>query len=263
MISEELINKKLTTFRNDCVKQGITLLPKESSRLNAYFKNQLAAELGDDLENASFEDLIASMDGCGISPIEEYIEKSDNERETAQAEPAKESPKKETRAKAKKVLEKASADNLPAERKTSDPSKEKASKKEKPSGDQDFQSFFFDVENRPSSSESRELRKRIAALERDKLIGSRSIAIYHRDFALLSAVAKFGKRGRTPIELDGITIDSMTQVIHLATKLLAKELSTLKNEKLLKIVRDEQERITEEAAGVDEQIQELKKRLES
>lgn len=266
-MANDVIVKKLEYFREELKKHDIILYPKDSSRLTAYFKNQLAAEFGSDIKNANFDDLIASMGGCGISPIENYLDKIDtdailpveNEEKTqasASHDPAS-------------VVEPLTDNLSSTEPEHTQPAEEikpvKLEKSQKKQKQQfDYQSFFVEEEgvSRKDSPEAREIRRRIAALEKDKKITSRSVSIYRRDFALLSALSQYGKNGRMPLEVDGIDIDNMAQAIHAAVKLLSKELASLGNERLLKYVTDAQSRVTDEVGYIDEKIESLQKKLD-
>ena len=69
--------KRIEKFITECEQHGIKFAPKDRGRIMSGFERRLVEEFGEGFAKATFEEIMSTLDGCGIRAIEEYIQQMD------------------------------------------------------------------------------------------------------------------------------------------------------------------------------------------
>lgn len=259
--NKQLAAKRLDKFRIECKERDIPALnTSENTRLKTIFVNDLSEKYGKDIQGATFDDLLSDLMGSGITPIEQYIQSLTDEFPFLGEEPVMEElPDPPTRN--ENEVKGAEDDMEP------NPSEE-VQKKERQTRTRKKNTNSNDIFWTPASSargdtkKARELRKKISVIAKDRDILHRQFSIYRQDYAIIQGILEYGKKGSTPLECNGLSLDNHQNLIHAALENLIRDLEASGNTECFQNIKKFREMAEDEVAYFNDKISKLDKELQ-
>lgn len=256
-IYKQLAVKRLDEFRKECKEKDIPALnTSENTRLKTIFVNDLSEKYGKDIQKATFDDLLSDLMGSGINPIEQYIQSIQNEFPLFGEEP---------------VIEEDPDPKAGNERPQNDIESEPSDESQKPErqtrtrrkGTSSNDIFWTPASSvRGDTQRAREIRKKINIIVKDRDIVHRQLSLYRHDLAILQGILEYGKKGSTPLECNGLSLDNHQNVVHAALECLIRELEASGNTECFQNIKKFREMAEDEVAYFNEKISKLDKELQ-
>ena len=252
--SKQLAVKRLEEFRGECKVKNIPALnTSENTRLKTIFVNDLSEKYGKDIQGATFDDLLSDLMGSGITPIEQYIQSLTDEFPFLGEEPVMEElPDPPTRN--ENEVKGAEDDMEP------NPSEE-VQKKERQTRTRKKNTNSNDIFWTPASS-ARGDTKKISVIAKDRDILHRQFSIYRQDYAIIQGILEYGKKGSTPLECNGLSLDNHQNLIHAALENLIRDLEASGNTECFQNIKKFREMAEDEVAYFNDKISKLDKELQ-
>lgn len=259
--SKQLAVKRLEEFRRECKEKNIPALnTSENTRLKTIFVNDFSEKYGKDIQKATFDDLLSDLMGSGINPIEQYIQSIQDEFPFLGEEPAiEEVPdlptgnEEEIKSDEDDIVSKPSDERQKPERQT-------RTRKKSTSINEIFWTPASSV--RGDTQKAREIRKKINVIVKDRDIVHRQLSLYRHDLAILQGILEYGKKGSTPLECNGLSLDNHQNVVHAALECLIRELESSGNTECFQNIKKFREMAEDEVAYFNEKITKLDKELQ-
>jgi len=255
----QLALTRLDIFQNEGRERDFpTLSNNEYVRLKTFFVNDLSKKYGRDITNATFDDLLSDLMGSGINTIEQYIQSSFSAFPLFGEEQPDLSPEKNDSL--------SSDDEKKEDIQPSVPNEEQTHEKQIRTRKRD--TGMYDICWTPASSakantkKAKELRNKIACLEKDRDILHRQFSLYRPDYAIIQGIIEYGKKGNTPLECNGLSLDNQQNVIHAALENLIKDLQASKKTECFQNIKKYREMSEEETDIFNQKITKLKKELQ-
>lgn len=252
-------------FIKQCSKEGISLMPGESSKIIGMLKpgKKVNRDLGNRFEKASFFELACAI-GDEITPISEWIDeqqekKHQNNHDKAtvpaaiMAEGKKAASLSSDEVKITEASREVTSDDPKKEALTPEPVK-----KEKKSQSEFNYNSYFEKTKVSTSDSIREKKRKIAALDKEINFVNRCFTMYKRDFATLSAINKYMKYSGSSRKESGEEVSNMHQLLHVIIDSYIKQ---QKDDLLIKKIAEVQEAVTKENEPKIKEKEKLEKEL--
>lgn len=265
--NKQLAVKRLDEFRRECKEKDIPALnTSENTRLKTIFVNDLSEKYGKDIQGATFDELLSDLMGSGINPIEQYIQALPDEFPFFGEEPAieeqlntpevPESPREN-----EEDIKRTENDKEPRPLGEGQKQERQARTRKKSTTSNDI--FWTPASSaRGDTKKARELRKRISVIAKDRDILHRQFSIYRQDYAIIQGILEYGKKGSTPLECNGLSLDNHQNVIHAALENLIRDLEASGNTECFQNIKKFREMAEDEVAYCNEKISKLDKELQ-
>lgn len=265
---KQLAAKRLEEFRNECKERGVTSLSTtENVRLKTVFLNDLSTKYGRDILGITFDDLLSDLMGSGINPIEQYIQSLSSEfpflGEELPAEEQAGTPPEDTAAPAadEEDVEDGGKDKVSGSLNSGQKQERQTRTRKKSASGSDI--FWTPASSAMANTRKvRELRNKISVIAKDRDILHRQFSIYRQDYAIIQGLLEYGKKGNTPLEYNGLSLDNQQNVIHAALENLIKDLQSSGKTECFQNIKKYREMAEDEAAFSNEKIAKLEKELQ-
>lgn len=258
--NRQLAAIRLEDFRRECKERGIPPLnTSENTRLKTIFVNELSKKYGEDIQVATFDDILSDLMGSGINPIEQYIQSLPNEFPLLGEEPTIEEQHdisemlEPATKKADDTQRGENEDNHRQDRQT-------RSRKKGPSSNDIFWTPASSAKG--NTKKARELRKKIIAFEKDRDVLHRQFSLYRQDYAIIQGILEYGKKGSTPLECNGLSLDNHQNVIHAALENLITTLEATGNTECFQNIKKFREIANDEVEYFNDKISKLERELQ-
>ena len=296
------LEKRFNKFIEELAEHNVSFKPMERTRLNKYFfGDKLQEEFSGDISKASFEELIGSMDGCGIAPIERYLEEPSKapvapaENKTMQkeedspaivektagipvqqnpaspetvSESAKEEPeiiRQEAGTEPSEAMEIGTAKQDPLSiQKNEEPKPERKAKKQTMTA-----ADYLSLGKTQITSQSREAKERITSIKRQLLnlkrqreITTERVSIYRTDLLLFQSIVDFSKKSQKPVIINGIEVTDTCSLMNAAMSLVAADLAESKKTDIFEHTKRAAGAIDVKTKEIDEKMKKLREELD-
>lgn len=254
---KQIALKRLEKFQDEGKEQGMPALSAaEYTRLKTFFINDLSKKYGSEIISVSFDDLLSDLMGSGINTIETYIQSNFNDFPLFGEE---EQPENSEELNAP-TSEEDHKENIPLP--PEDRSLEKQTRTRKRSAGMDDIFWTPTTSAKAATQKVKKIKSEIARLEKDRDILHRQFSLYRPDYAIIQGVIEYGRKGETPLEYNGLSLDNQQNVLHAALECLIQNLQSSNNTNCFKNIKKYRDMSEDEINSYNDKIAKLEKDLQ-